>query len=110
MKTDSAITVGEVQAHAETLAALASAILTGLANGKYDPEVAFTEKMLSGLGTVLPVAREVDTALHIAIALNKWTAPRGPIVSDRRGGMVPNTNSRVMPDGSLRPYDPAIDG
>ena len=25
------------------------------------------------------------------------------------GGFVPFTNSRVMPDGTLRPYDPAID-
>ena len=29
---------------------------------------------------------------------------------DGAGGFVPFTNSRVMPDGSLRPYDPAIDG
>jgi hypothetical protein len=31
-------------------------------------------------------------------------------VPDDAGGFVPFTNSRVMPDGSLRPYDPAIDG
>jgi hypothetical protein len=31
-------------------------------------------------------------------------------VPDGAGGYVPFTNSRVMPDGSLRPYDPAIDG
>jgi hypothetical protein len=31
-------------------------------------------------------------------------------VPDGAGGFVPFTNSRVMPDGSLRPYDPAIDG
>src|SRR5437660_63444 len=30
-------------------------------------------------------------------------------VPDGAGGFVPS-NSRVMPDGSLRPYDPAIDG
>ena len=37
--------------------------------------------------------------------------PRGPrYVPDWRGGMVPFTNSRVMPDGSLRSYDPRIDG
>jgi hypothetical protein len=33
-----------------------------------------------------------------------------PYVPDGRGGSVPFTNSRVMPDGSLRPYNPAIDG
>lgn len=32
------------------------------------------------------------------------------IVPDGVGGFVPYNNSRVMPDGSLRPYDPAIDG
>jgi len=32
------------------------------------------------------------------------------IVADGNGGFVPYTNSRVMPDGSLRPYDPSIDG
>jgi hypothetical protein len=31
-------------------------------------------------------------------------------VPDGAGGFVPFTNSRVMLDGSLRPYDPAIDG
>lgn len=31
-------------------------------------------------------------------------------VPDGRGGWVPWTNSRVLPDGTLRPYDPAIDG
>ncbi|MFZ0507300.1 MAG: hypothetical protein WBG11_14510 [Methylocella sp.] len=31
-------------------------------------------------------------------------------VPDGAGGFVPFTNSRVMPDGSLRPYDPAVDG
>jgi hypothetical protein len=36
--------------------------------------------------------------------------PAPAIVPDGAGGFVPYTNSRVMPDGSLRPYDPAIDG
>ena len=38
-----------------------------------------------------------------------WLAPPAA-VPDGAGGYVPFTNSRVMPDGSLRPYDPAIDG
>jgi hypothetical protein len=33
----------------------------------------------------------------------------GTVVPDGAGGLVQNTNSRVMPDGSLRKYDPAID-
>jgi hypothetical protein len=37
-----------------------------------------------------------------------WTDPS--VVPDGAGGFVPFTNSRVMPDGSLRPYSPAIDG
>jgi hypothetical protein len=37
-------------------------------------------------------------------------APPGPIVPDGAGGFVPFTQSRVMPDGTLRPYDSSIDG
>jgi hypothetical protein len=103
-------TVGQVQAHAQTLAAMASALLTGLANGKYDSEVAFTEEVLGKLGIAFPLANELDAALHFGLALNKWTAPRGGIVPDGRGGFVSFTNSRIMPDGSFRAYDPAIDG
>ncbi|SFK56158.1 hypothetical protein [Methylocapsa palsarum] len=33
-----------------------------------------------------------------------------PSVPDGMGGFVPITNSRVLPDGSLRPYDPVLDG
>jgi hypothetical protein len=36
--------------------------------------------------------------------------PPVPAVPDGAGGFVPFTNARVMPDGTLRPYDPAIDG
>ena len=41
-----------------------------------------------------------------------FAVPAAPVpsVPDGAGGFVPFTNSRVMPDGSLRPYDPAIDG
>ena len=37
-----------------------------------------------------------------------WLVPG--VVPDGAGGFVPFTNSRVMPDGSLRPYDPVLDG
>ena len=36
--------------------------------------------------------------------------PPATAIPDGAGGFVPFTNARVMPDGSLRPYDPAIDG
>lgn len=36
--------------------------------------------------------------------------PPGPVVPDGQGGFVPFTNSRVMYDGSLRPYNPYFDG
>jgi hypothetical protein len=36
--------------------------------------------------------------------------PPTPVVPDGAGGMVPFTNARVLPDGSLRPYDPSLDG
>jgi hypothetical protein len=103
------VTAAQLQAHAQTLAGMASALLTGLAAGKYDPEVAVDERLLSAIGVVFPPAAMAEEALAVFLELNKLTAPRAPIVPDRRGGYVPNTNSRVMPDGSLRPYDPAID-
>ncbi len=37
-------------------------------------------------------------------------APAPGFTPDGAGGFVPITNSRVMPDGSLRPYDPIFDG
>jgi hypothetical protein len=37
-------------------------------------------------------------------------APPAPLVPDSQGGFVPFTNARVLPDGSLRPYDPVLDG
>ena len=36
--------------------------------------------------------------------------PPAPVVPDGQGGFAPFTNARVLPDGSLRPYDPALDG
>lgn len=34
----------------------------------------------------------------------------GPSVPDGAGGIVSFYNPRILPDGSLRPYDPALDG
>jgi hypothetical protein len=103
-------TVGQVKAHAVTLAAMASALLTALESGKYAPEIALTEKVLGELGVVLPPPEDAEMALKAFSFLNALTAPRGRIVPDGRGGEANITNSRVMPDGSFRAYDPAIDG
>jgi hypothetical protein len=36
--------------------------------------------------------------------------PPAPVIPDGQGGFVPFTNAGILPDGSLRDYDPAIDG
>jgi hypothetical protein len=36
--------------------------------------------------------------------------PQAAMVPDGIGGSVPASNSRIMPDGTLRQYDPSIDG
>lgn len=91
------ITTFDVAAHANTLAAMASALLTGLASGKYDPEVAMTEQVLNDLGVIFPPALQVERALEIFLFLNKMTAPRAPIIPDGHGGFVPADNSTYNP-------------
>jgi hypothetical protein len=108
--TGSPLTVGDVQHHATTIAAMASALLTGLAAGKYDQQAAFAESMLTDLAVVFPPSAAVEEGIEVFLSINKMTAPRAAIVPDGRGGYVPKDNSRVMRDGSLRDYDPAIDG
>jgi hypothetical protein len=39
-----------------------------------------------------------------------FLAPPAAIVPDDQGGAVSFYNSRVMPDGELRPYSPELDG
>ncbi len=91
------ITTFDVAANANTLAAMASALLTGLAAGKYDPNVAMTEKILSDLGVIFPPAGQVERALEIFLFLNKMTAPRAAIIPDGQGGFVPASNSQYDP-------------
>lgn len=95
--SDRALTVGDVHQHAVTLSAMASALLTGLASGKYDKQVAFAENMLSELGLVFPPAAMVERGIEVFLIINKMTAPRGPIVPDGQGGWVPESNSRYDP-------------
>jgi hypothetical protein len=94
---DHPLTVGDVEQHAATVSAMAAALLSGLASGKYDKEVAFTEDMLSELGLVFPLAGAVEKALQVFLVINNMTAPRGPVVPDGRGGYVPASNSRYNP-------------
>ena len=95
--TGSSLTVGDVTQHATTLAAMASALLTGLASGKYASDVAMTETILGDLGVTLPPAAMADEALKGFLFLNSMTAPRGAIVPDGHGGFVPASNSRFDP-------------
>lgn len=95
---DRPITVGEVHQHAMTLSAMASALLTGLAAGKYDKEVAFTEKMILASSIIFPEAAAVEKGLEIFLFVNKMTAPRAPIVPDGHGGFVPESNSHYDVD------------
>jgi hypothetical protein len=94
-------TAAQLQAHAQTLGAMVSALLTGLAWGKYDPQVAVDETFLTNLGAVFPPAAMAEKALEVFLELNKLTAPRGAIVPDGQGGYVPDTNSRVDKDGNF---------
>jgi hypothetical protein len=89
------ITVGEVQSHGATLAAMAAALLAGLASGKYDPQVAFTEQMLGELGIVFPPAAMVEKGIEVFLLINKMTAPRGGVIPDGRGGFIPEHGQSV---------------
>jgi len=105
-----ALTVGQLQGLAEIFSAKFSVFLTGLADGKYDSEVAVDENMLKELATIWAPALGIEQGLELFIWLNKETAPHARIVPDGHGGQVPFNFPRVMPDGSLRDYDPKIDG
>jgi hypothetical protein len=84
------LTVGDAQQHAATLGAMISALLTGLAAGKYDPQVAFTEGMLGDLSIVFPPAAMVDQGLEAFLLINKMggLGRSGPVVPDGFGGEV----------------------
>ena len=48
--------------------------------------------------------------LFVLCFLGPAMPPPAPAVPDGAGGFVPFTNARALPDGSLRPYDPTLDG
>lgn len=89
--------VGELIIHTEAIGKMAADLLTALAAGKYDKEVAFTEEILSKIAVVLPPFAAVEKGLEIFLWINRITAPAGPIVPDGQGGWVPQNNSRYDP-------------
>jgi hypothetical protein len=68
-------TVDDLEAHASTLAAMGSAVLLGLAHGKYDGQSEVTGKLLSELGIMLPPAAEAEKTLGLFVFLSKLTDP-----------------------------------
>jgi hypothetical protein len=86
---------------------MAAALLTGLATGKYDKQIAFTENMLAELGLVFPPVAAVEKGIEVILFINKMTAGRGPIVPDGRGGFVTGSwaddpRHKLNPDGSFQ--------
>ena len=107
--SDRTLTVGDVQQHAATLGAMASALLTGLAAGKYDSQVAFVENMLGDLSIVFPPAGAVEQGIEVFMFINKMggIGRAGPVVSDGRGGWVSqawadNPRHQLNPDGTFK--------
>jgi hypothetical protein len=90
------MTVGDLEMHLTAFSEAVSNVLIGLAQGKYDKEVAVTEDMLNELSTLVPQAAIVEKGLEVFLMINKATAPDS-IVPDGRGGVVPATNSPVDP-------------
>jgi hypothetical protein len=86
-----------------------SQALLDLAHGKYDAEIAGMDKILATVGVYVPQVLSAKSIIDGALALNKATAPLHVALGEG-GSYVPITNSRVMPDGSLRAYDPVLDG
>lgn len=90
-------TVGELAVNTEAISKMASIILTELASGKYDKEIALTEDILSKIAVGLPAFAAVEKGLELFLWINRVTAPAGPIVPDGQGGWVPQSNSRYDP-------------
>lgn len=91
------------------LAKAESDALLDLARGKYDAEIAAFDRLCVMLAPLSPAVMIVKRVVDGVIMLNKLTAPLHVALGEG-GSFVPIMNSRVMPDGSLRPYNPRIDG
>jgi hypothetical protein len=85
-------TADDLEIHARTLSQAASAILLGLANGKYGGQMEVTEQLLKDLAVVFPPAADVEKALEVFLFLNKLTTPAaGP---DGHVMFMPSSNAR----------------
>lgn len=109
---DRILTVGDVQQHAATIGAAVSALLTGLAAGKYDSQVAFAESMLSDLGIVFPPAAALAQGIEVFMFIDKMggLGRSGPVVPDGRGGWTSQSwaddpRHQLNPDGSFKISD-----
>ena len=88
---------------------MAAALLTGLAAGKYDQQVAFVESMLGDLSIVFPPAGAVAQGIEVFMFINKMggLGRAGPVVPDGRGGWVSKSwaddpRHQLNPDGSFK--------
>jgi hypothetical protein len=91
------------------LSAAESQALLDLANGKYDAQIAGMDQILGMIGAYVPQVLIAKAIIDGALRLNKATAPLHVALGEG-GSWVSITNSRVMPDGTLRSYDPKTDG
>jgi hypothetical protein len=78
--------------HARTFSAAASALLPGLATGKYDGRTEVIDELIKNLAVVLPPAEDAGDALETYLFLNRLTAP-SRVVPVGDGGFVPSTNT-----------------
>src|SRR5262249_44595881 len=76
----------------------------------YGLAAAATAPVAAAAAATAPVAAAAATTAPLITGRSVATGqvPTGNYCTTPKG--VPFTNSRVMPDGQLRPYDPAIDG
>lgn len=90
-------TVKDARTSAEVMSAFASALLTGLASGKYDDGIAVTEQLLTEAGVAIPQLALAEKGLELFLWVNRITAPSARIVPDGQGGWVPESNSQYDP-------------
>jgi len=79
---------------ASILTQAVSDLLTGMAHGQYDAQIAEAEKWIA---SIPGQGVEIEKALEIFLWINKHTAPLGKIVPDGQGGWVSENNSRYDP-------------
>jgi hypothetical protein len=71
---------------------MASAVLLGLAHGKYDGQSEVTGKLLSELGIVLPPAVEAGQTIEVFLFLSRLVDPAAATL-ENNSSFVPNAGS-----------------